>query len=99
MADFEISCGTLRVNRDLHEEFEEEFKSSCIELPDSGADDLLLDMAAVSYMRSYHLAIVMQLHMDAAERGKRLTVRVSPELQELFDTAGLSEALTIEVAG
>jgi len=98
MADFEISAGKLTVNRDLQSEFEEDFKAKCSELLESPEEQLVLDLSAVGYMRSYHLSISVNLFLDAQERGKSLRIIVSPKIEKLFDMAGLLVALDVEVA-
>jgi len=99
MPDFEISAGTLTVNRDLQSEFEEDFKAKCNELLESPEEQVVLDLSGVGYMRSYHLSISVNLFLDAQERGKSLKIIVSPKIEKLFDMAGLLVALDVEVAG
>ena len=98
MADFEMSAGKLVVNRNLYDDFENEFERLTKEFVDSPQDDLLLDMSAVDYMRSFHLSIVVSLHSDALDKGKTLQVIISPKLEELFTLFGLDQLLNIQVA-
>jgi anti-anti-sigma factor len=98
MADFELSGGVLKVNRDLHQEMEEEFKEKVQQLLGSGSAELVLDLTGVNYMRSYHLSILVALHLDAQERGKSLRIVASQKIADLAEMAGLSELLKVERA-
>ncbi len=98
MPDFEISSGTMTVRRNLYDDFENGFEALTKEFVNSPGDELLLDMSAVEYMRSYHLSIVVSLHSDAFDQGKSLQVIISPKLQELFALFGLDELLNVQVA-
>ena len=99
MADCQIEGSTLTVRGDLMDEFAEGFRRATLELLEAPGDELVLDMAGVGYMRSYHVGILVALHADALEKGKSVKVFASPKVGELLALFDLDEVLDLEVVG
>ena len=97
MADFILSGGGLTVRGELRDEVKGEFQERCAELLDSGEDLLVLDLSGVEYMASCHLAIVLQLLLDAHGKRKELKTKVRSRLYELFELGHIHEVMDIEV--
>ena len=97
MADFILSGARLSVRGDLFDELKEEFQEHCAELLASGEGTLVLDLSEVEYMASCHLAVVLQLLLDAHGRGKQLKTMARSRLYELFELGHIHEVLDIEV--
>ncbi len=95
--DFALAGGVLSVNRDLYWELEKEFDEFCDRLVRSSEDKIVLDLTDVAFVFSPYVSRMVRLHADARERGKTLRILISPKLRELFDMAGLTEELSIEV--
>ena len=99
MADFELIPGKLAVAGELYDELRDDFAAQCAGLLESGRREIVLDLSRVSYMASCHLSVILQLHLDAGGRGKRLRVDVTQRIAELFELGRLSDVLHAEVVG
>jgi len=97
MADFKLSVGKLTVRGDLKDGQKGEFQELCAELVASGERLLVLDLAGVEYMASCHLAIILQLLLDAHSNRLELKTRVRARLYELFELGHIHEVLDVEV--
>ena len=97
MGDLEIRDNVLTVNRNLTWEYEAEFDSMVARLLESDSKDLALDLSAAAFIASPFVARIVRLHEAAAKRGGALKLLVSKRLVEFFETAGLIEALNVEV--
>jgi len=97
LGDFQLTSGTLTVNHDLYWELEKEFDAFCDRLVDSAEDELTLDLTEVGFIFSPYVSRIVRLFAAAKSRGKGLRVVISPRLTELFEMAGLTEELNIEV--
>ena len=63
----------------------------------SGADELVLDLCEVGFVFSPCVSRIVKLFGSARERGKSLRILISPRLRDLFEMAGLSDELSVEV--
>ena len=62
-----------------------------------GAEAIELDFAAVEYVSSAGLRVLLQGQKAAQKSGKAMTLKnVSSEVMEVFDVTGFSGILTIE---
>jgi anti-anti-sigma factor len=65
---------------------------------DQGA--VILDMAAVTFMDSSGISVLLGAHQRAVDLGHQLTVRSpSPQVTKVLAITGVDEVLTIEPAG
>lgn len=63
----------------------------------AGDDDIVIDMAEVSFMDSSGLRVLLDLHQRAGEAGRRLVLRTpSPSATKLLEVSGLSDHFTVE---
>jgi anti-anti-sigma factor len=63
----------------------------------TGADDIVIDMAEVSFMDSSGLRVLLDLHQRAGEAGRRLVLRTpSQSVTKLLEVSGLSDHFTVE---
>jgi len=97
LSDFQLTSGALIVLHDLYWELEKEFDEFCERLVDSAEDELTLDLTEVGFIFSPYVSRIVRLFAAAKSRGKDLRVVISPRLVELFEMAGLTEELNIEV--
>jgi len=97
MADFSLSGGRLAIRGELFDELKDEFQEQCAQLLASGEETLVLDLSDVEYMASCHLAVVLQLHLDAHGRSKQLKTKARPKLYELFELGHIHKVMDIEV--
>ena len=51
----------------------------------------------MAFIFSPYVSRIVKLFSAAQERGKSLKILISPDLKGLFDTAGLTEELDVEV--
>ena len=62
-----------------------------------GDDDIVIDMAEVSFMDSSGLRVLLDLHQRAGEAERRLVLRTpSPSVTKLLEVSGLSDHFTVE---
>jgi len=63
----------------------------------SGRDDIVIDMAEVSFMDSSGLRVLLDLHQRAGEAGRRLVLLTpSQSVTKLLEVSGLSDHFTVE---
>ena len=63
----------------------------------AGDDDIVIDMAEVSFMDSSGLRVLLELHERAGHAGRRLVLHTpSPSVTKLLDVSGLSDHFNIE---
>lgn len=62
-----------------------------------GINQVNLDFAALEYISSAGLRIILGMQKQMNKQGGAMTVKnVSPEIMEIFDVTGFSDILTIE---
>jgi anti-anti-sigma factor len=65
----------------------------------AGDDDVVIDMAEVSFMDSSGLRVLLDLHQRADQAGCRLVLLTpSQTVTKLLDVSGLSDHFTVEPA-
>ena len=63
----------------------------------TGDDDIVIDMAEVSFMDSSGLRVLLDLHQRAGDAGRRLVLRTpSQSVAKLLEVSGLSDHFTVE---
>lgn len=63
----------------------------------SSATELTLDFAALEYISSAGLRVLLYAQKTMNNKQGKMVIRnVSPEIQEIFDITGFSDILTIE---
>jgi anti-anti-sigma factor len=61
------------------------------------ARQVILDLAALSYVSSAGLRVLLQAEKTAMAKGRKMTLRhVSEEVMEVFEMTGFSDILNIE---
>ena len=98
MAKFTLEGGRLSVNGALDWASEEEFEFHSSALLESEAKELQLDLSGIDYLFSPFIGRIVKLHANAVDRGLHVRITISPKFKDLFDTAGLTEALDVHVA-
>ena len=62
-------------------------------------DDVAVDLAAVTFMDSSGISVLIGAHRQSADLGHRLTLRFpSPAVVKVLKITGVDEVLTIEAA-
>jgi anti-sigma B factor antagonist len=62
-------------------------------------DDVALDLAAVTFMDSSGISVLIAAHRQSADLGRRFTLRsLSPAVAKVLKITGVDEVLTIEAA-
>jgi len=97
LGDFSLADGTLSVTRDLYWELESEFDEACDRLVESSEEKLALDLTDVGFIFSPYVSRIVRLCAAAKERGKDLRILISPKLGDLFEMAGLTEELNVQI--
>lgn len=95
-ARYNIERGVLRPLVALDSAFAAEFEQACKELLESRERELVIDLTSHSYLTSVYLGIVGAIAAQAAERGKRLSVRASARIARFFDAVSLGKLVRIE---
>ncbi len=72
-------------------ELEKELKASM-----DGVTALIIDMAALDYISSAGLRVLLSAQKTMNMQGKMKVVHVSETIMEIFEVTGFSEILTIE---
>ncbi len=72
-------------------ELEKELKASM-----DGVTALIIDMAALDYISSAGLRVLLSAQKTMNKQGKMKVVHVSETIMEIFEVTGFSEILTIE---
>lgn len=63
----------------------------------AGNDDIVIDMAEVSFMDSSGLRVLLELHERAGQVGRRLVLHTpSPSVTKVLEVSGLSDHFTVE---
>jgi anti-anti-sigma factor len=63
----------------------------------AGDDDIVIDMAEVSFMDSSGLRVLLDLHLRADQAGRRLVLHApSQSVIKLLEVSGLSDHFTVE---
>lgn len=63
----------------------------------AGGSDVVLDIAAVAFMDSSALRVLIEAHDRAAAADRRLVLRApTPAVRRLFEVSGLAGHLTVE---
>lgn len=88
---------TLTLHCDLSFSVEREFKKVCDELLDSKGSELLVNLAEVHYICSSCIGVLLLLHEDAKDKGKRVRVRASRSIAPICQLMGLDDVLELEV--
>ena len=74
-----------------------EFEKTLAPYFTSPETDLVLDCAAMDYISSAGLRVVLMAHKGLAANGRRFVIRnLSKEVRSVFDMIGFSNILTIE---
>ena len=69
---------------------------SVIKKPIEGVTNLIIDMAAVEYISSAGLRVLLSAQKIKRKRGKMKLIHVSETIMEIFEVTGFSDILTIE---
>jgi anti-anti-sigma factor len=86
----------IKPNRNVLGYWAEQLLESVRAAVHAGERRIIVDLAAVDMVDSKGLAVFMLLHNDLQERGGALTVVThSPQLQQLFAVARLSERFCV----
>lgn len=72
-----------------------ELEKTIAGLPE-GTDALLLDFAALDYISSAGLRVLLSAQKRMARKGGMRVAHVSPAIMEIFEVTGFSDILTIE---
>jgi anti-anti-sigma factor len=94
---FVVEGNTLTANHDLYWESHDAFSEKCQELLNSKGDRLVVDLTRVNFMFSTYVGILGNLCLDAAERNKKLAVRISPRTEWIFNLAGFRQMIELQV--
>ncbi len=62
----------------------------------NGVTKLVLDFTELKYISSAGLRVLLFLHQEMSQNGEMIVKNVCPEVVDVFDITGLSDALTIE---
>ena len=82
---------TGRLDTTTAPELEKELKASL-----DGVSALTIDMAALEYISSAGLRVLLSAQKTMNKQGTMVISGVSPEVKEIFDVTGFSDILTIE---
>lgn len=80
-----------RIDTTTAPKLEAELKESC---PD--AESVVLDFAAVDYISSAGLRVLLSVQKLMSKRGGMKLINVSADIMEIFEVTGFNEILTIE---
>lgn len=87
----EGSAATAVISGELDLLTAAELRTALLELLDSGADPVVVDMAHVSFCDSTGLAALLNVYKRARARGAAFTLRdVQPPVRKVFELTGLS---------
>ena len=62
-----------------------------------GIEELIIDLAAVEYISSAGLRVLLLLHKKMSAQGKMKVKNVLPGIMDIFKMAGFTKFLTIEI--
>ena len=62
-----------------------------------GVEELIIDLAAVEYISSAGLRILLMMHKKMSAQGKMTIKNASPAAMAIFNIAGFTRFLTIEI--
>lgn len=63
----------------------------------SEAEEIIIDMEHLDYLASAGIRVLLTVHKQMMQKGKRLILRrIREDLLDIFDVTGMSECLTIE---
>lgn len=82
---------TGRLDTTTAPELEKELKASL-----DGVTELVIDMAALEYISSAGLRVLLSAQKIMNKQGEMKVVHVNETIQEIFEVTGFSDILTIE---
>jgi anti-anti-sigma regulatory factor len=87
----------LVVKGDLGRRSEEDFQDACRHLLDCRQDRLVVDLSDSVGISSANMSFLVNLHFQAAERGKTLRLLVGPDVANVFDRTRLTDLVGMDV--
>ena len=90
LAKLKVGAGFTVNDRDVFIKF-------CGKLLDSKKDNLIIDLTSVQYISSSLCAPIFDIHFEAKDRGKLLTVLCNEKLETRFAEVGIAKMLPIRV--
>ena len=94
---FVVKGNRLVANGDLYWESHDAFSEKCQELLETESADIEVDLSRVNFMFSTYIGILGNLCLDAAERNKKLAVKVSPKTEWVFNLASFRQMIDLRV--
>ncbi len=94
---FHVEDNTLTAEDDLYWESHDEFSEKCQELLDAKAAEIVVDLSKVNFMFSTYVGILGNLCLDAAEKDKKLAVKVSSRTEWIFNLASFRQMIDLQV--
>ena len=96
MENYHIAHGTLRVNRDLRQDFDLTFDQACAGLIADPSAELLIDLTPISYISSTYVGMIAATFFQAQAQGKSLSVRARPAIIRILQNAGFANFIKLE---
>jgi len=97
-APYRLEKGTLRVNKDLRQEFDMSFDEACRDLLASPEKNLRIDLSNVTYISSTYVGMIAVTYFQAQSLNKTLTVRAKPAVLKVLKVAGFDGFIKLEQA-
>ncbi|MBN2711848.1 MAG: STAS domain-containing protein [Planctomycetes bacterium] len=96
MDNYKINNGVLSVLKDLRQEFDLSFDQACGELLQQETDNLIIDLAMVSYISSTYIGMIAATFFQAQAKGKNLQVRARANVLQVLRAAGFDGFIKLE---
>ena len=95
---FETEGSTVKLKRNPDVNEINQVKAALVEIMNSGADTVMLDMTSTGNLNSTTVGMAVAVHLRAVEADKKLTVRINKAQRRLFELTMLTNTLSLEVA-
>jgi anti-anti-sigma regulatory factor len=89
--------GQLVARGELDRYAEEDFQMACRRLMCSGNRELVVDLSSSAGISSGNMSFLVNMHYEASDQGKRLTLRVGPNVAKVFDRTRLSDLVGMDI--
>ena len=96
MSHYQLEDGTLRVTRDLRQDFDLSFDQACAELIGDPSGELWIDLTPISYISSTYVGMIAATYFQAQLQGKTLAVRARPPIIRVLQNAGFANFIQLE---